>query len=285
MNSFLFHHLGLWLQSSASQQVQLQARIHDTSWRPSIGRQMISSYQVTSTDLPFRLSLCCWIGTSCFETCAPLLCGSRWTCHSLPTSQTWGAKTASHGVSWYMNDHMIREFCDAFKEIWAYSPIEWARWFAKNFATPKDIERTESWQHLRQVHSQLNIKNVWPCLTLTSPDILLFWELLNFYQKSGKIDQVIWWRKRWALEIHCWNPTGRYAHGGQSGRCLCSASGLRPLCVGLSARSDLAFGVQLKVPKRTANGGSWLFESFYESWGFIVRIYIVYICLYSIMCI
>lgn len=30
------------------------------------------------------------------------------------------------------------------QEIWAYSPIEWARWFAKNFATPKDIERTES---------------------------------------------------------------------------------------------------------------------------------------------
>ncbi len=84
--------------------------IHDTSWRPSIGRQMISSYQVASTDLPFRLSLCCWIGTSCFETCAPLLCGSRWTCHSLPTSQTWGAKTASHGVSWYMNHGVLRCF-------------------------------------------------------------------------------------------------------------------------------------------------------------------------------
>ena len=29
------------------------------------------------------------------------------------------------------------------EEIWAYKPIQWARWFAKNFATPKDIERTE----------------------------------------------------------------------------------------------------------------------------------------------
>lgn len=29
------------------------------------------------------------------------------------------------------------------EEIWAYKPIPWARWFASNFATPKDVERTE----------------------------------------------------------------------------------------------------------------------------------------------
>ena len=38
----------------------------------------------------------------------------------------------------------VRDLLGDKQEIWAYSPIEWARWFAKNFATPKDIERTES---------------------------------------------------------------------------------------------------------------------------------------------
>lgn len=78
--------------------------------------------------------------------------------------------TASHCIvnSWYQWSPN-----SAFKEIWAYSPIEWARWFAKNFATPKDIERTESWQHLRQAYSRLNIKiyEIW-CLTMFYPDII-----------------------------------------------------------------------------------------------------------------
>lgn len=66
--------------------------------------------QSASTDLRFRLSLCCWIGTPRFGTCAPLLCWSRWTCHSVSTSQTWGAHSITLHSQFLIS--MITEFCD-----------------------------------------------------------------------------------------------------------------------------------------------------------------------------
>ena len=169
MNSFLFHHLGLWLQSSASQQVQLQA----WTWHPSMGRQtMISSYNLPQQI--FVSGLACAAELEC-RALRPvrLYCAGRAGPAIRFRPPKHEAPTASQCIvnSWYQ--WSPNSAIDAVKEIWAYSPIEWARWFAKNFATPKDIERTESWQHLRQVHSRLNIKiyEIW-CLTMFYPDII-----------------------------------------------------------------------------------------------------------------
>lgn len=109
--------------------------------------------------------------------------------------------TASHCIvnSWYQWSPN-----SAFKEIWAYSPIEWARWFAKNFATPKDIERTESWQHLRQAYSRLNIKiyEIW-CLTMFYPDII--WHPPESCWISTKT-QENWSSYPMAKTMGSWNP-------------------------------------------------------------------------------
>ena len=71
-------------------------------------------------------------------------------CHTLPSFlQVLNANDCTCGKFVLMFSDVclfcfVRDLLGDKQEIWAYSPIEWARWFAKNFATPKDIERTES---------------------------------------------------------------------------------------------------------------------------------------------
>jgi hypothetical protein len=70
------------------------------------------------------------------------------TYHTLPRSflQVFNAIDATCGkfVLVFLDVCFVPDLLGDKQEIWAYSPIEWARWFAKNFATPRDIERTES---------------------------------------------------------------------------------------------------------------------------------------------